>query len=229
MPPEWAENILIKRNPGSYIVRQSDKDPDELLLSYVYVSLKGIRQLKHVIVPEFQDSIFLKSKRIKKRLNDESIEVENFLKSFDCTDPVHPECKAQPFSFKKETGAEVDPLHLHRCSVCRYESEDLRKAQIHRNLHRAGLCSKCNRYFLQAGLSYHSKKCGKVELHHCDHEKKCDFSSPHKWVVSIHVKEVHCKAHPCPDQDCGKSFKSQELLQRHLKIHQPGPREKCTE
>ena len=55
MPPEWAENILIKRNPGSYIVRQSDKDPDELLLSYVYVSLKGIRQLKHVIVPEFHN------------------------------------------------------------------------------------------------------------------------------------------------------------------------------
>ena len=88
MPPEWAENILIKRNPGSYIVRQSDKDPDELLLSYVSVSPKGIRQLKHVIVPEFQDSVFIKSKRIKKRLNDESIGVEKFLKSFDCKDPV---------------------------------------------------------------------------------------------------------------------------------------------
>ena len=222
MPPEWAENILIKRSPGSYIVRQSDKDPDELLLSYV--SPRGI---KHVIVPEFQDSVFIKSKRIKKRLNDESIGVEKFLKSFDCKDPVHLDYEAQPSSFKKKTGPE--DVALHRCSVCKYESEDLKKAQKHRNLHRAGLCSKCDRYFPQHGLSYHSKKCGDVKLHYCDHEKKCDFSSPHKWIVAIHVKEVHCKAHPCPDPDCGKSFKSQELLQRHLKIHQPGPRERCTQ
>ena len=120
MPPEWAENILIKRTPGSYIVRQSDRDPDELLLSYV--SPRGI---KHVIVPEFQDSVFIKSKRIKKRLNDESIGVEKFLKSFDCKDPVHLDYEAQPSSFKKKTGPEDGALH--RCSVCKYENEDLIK------------------------------------------------------------------------------------------------------
>ena len=159
LTPTWAESILIKKSPGCYLVRQSDKDPDQLLLSYV--SPKGI---KHVIVPEFGDSIFLKSKRIKKRLSDESIEVETFLKSFGCKDPVYPVCEAQPSSFKKKTG--VEDGALHRCSACTYESENLKKAKKHQDGHRVGLCVKCDRYFPQKSLSYHSKQCRDVELRH---------------------------------------------------------------
>ena len=71
LSPKWAENILIKRNRGSYLVRQSDLDPDQLLLSYV--SEKGI---KHVIVPEFEDSIyFSKLNKLKNKLDDESVDV----------------------------------------------------------------------------------------------------------------------------------------------------------
>ena len=75
LSPKWAENILIKRNRGSYLVRQSDLDPDQLLLSYV--SEKGI---KHVIVPEFEDSIyFSKLNKLKNKLDDESVDVQKVL------------------------------------------------------------------------------------------------------------------------------------------------------
>ena len=57
LSPEWAENILLMKTPGSYITRQSDRDPEELLLSYV--SPRGI---KHVIVPEFEESLYLKAR-----------------------------------------------------------------------------------------------------------------------------------------------------------------------
>ena len=219
LSPKWAENILIKRNRGSYLVRQSDLDPDQLLLSYV--SEKGI---KHVIVPEFEDSIyFSKLNKLKNKLDDESVDVQKFLNSFGCKDPVSPFMEAQPSSFKKKSRLEDGALH--RCSVCSYENEDMKKAQQHRNRHRASLCSKCDGYVLQVGLSYHEKKCTDVQLHKCNHEKGCDYTSPHQWMVQRHVREVHCKPQPC--LECGKSFKTQVQLENHMKIHQPNQKEQC--
>ena len=169
LSPEWAENILLMKTPGSYITRQSDRDPEELLLSYV--SPRGI---KHVIVPEFEESLYLsKVKRFEKKLNDESVEVEKFLNSFDCKDPVTSEWEAEPPSFKKKS--QPEDAAKHRCSVCTYESEDLKKARQHRSLHRAGLCLKCDRYFHQNNLTYHSKQCKDVKLLKCDHADKCDY------------------------------------------------------
>ena len=81
--PQRAESILIKTKPGSYVVRQSDIDPDLLLLSYVTNDIKPC--VKHVIVPEFQASYSVKLAWFKKRLQDESEEVEKFLESFGCS------------------------------------------------------------------------------------------------------------------------------------------------
>ena len=93
LTPTWAESILTKKSPGCYLVRQGDSDPEQLLLSFA--SEKGI---KHVIVPKFQDSIFVVNKlnRFKNRLTDECIEVQKLLISLGCKDPVSPECEAQP-------------------------------------------------------------------------------------------------------------------------------------
>ena len=178
-----------------------------------YVSPRGI---KHVIVPEFEESLYLsKVKRFEKKLDDESVEVEKFLNSFDCKDPVTSEWEAEPPSFKKKS--QPEDAAQHRCSVCTYKSEDLKKARQHRSLHRAGLCLKCDRYFHQNNLTYHSKQCKDVKLLKCDHADKCDFSTPHKFVLDRHIKEVHCKPSTC--EECGKSFKSPKLLQSHMKRH----------
>ena len=125
-----AENILIKKQPGSYLVRQSDFDPDLLLLSYVTSDIKPF--VKHVIIPEFQASVSVKVARLKRRLQDESEEVEKFLKSFGCKFALPSDDEYQPAPFKKLT--RVEDGDLHRCSVCTFESDDKKKAQVHRSL-----------------------------------------------------------------------------------------------
>ena len=77
LAPKLAENILIKKKPGSYLVRQSDFDPDLLLLSYVTSDIEPV--VKHVIVPEFQASVSVKLARLKWSPRDESEEIEKFL------------------------------------------------------------------------------------------------------------------------------------------------------
>ena len=224
--PHWAENVLVKSQPGTYLVRQGDLDPGLLLLSYVTSDIKP--RVKHVIVPDFQESMYsFKIAKLKKRLEDESEEVEKFLRSFGCKFPHPSDIEAQPSSFKKKSKPEDGALN--RCSVCCFETENVKKAQSHRDHHRAGHCPTCDCYFLQERLAYHKRKCSKVEieLHKCNHEKKCDYSSPHKWMVERHMTQVHGKPHQC--QECGKSFKLSEQLERHMKRHQPGQREKCTQ
>ena len=221
--PQGAENMLIKCKAGSYISRQSDYDPDLLLLSYVANDIKPC--VKHVIVPEFHASISVKSAVFRRRLQDESEEVEKFLESFGCKFPLPSDFESQPTSFKKRT--KLEDGDLHRCAVCTFESEDVKKAQKHRNNHRVGSCSTCDSYLLQKNLSNHTQKCKTVQLHYCDHEKKCDFSSPHKWMVTKHVKQVHCKPLPC--QECGKSFRSPEQLECHMKRHKQTKKYKCSE
>ena len=64
--PQGAENILIKCKAGSYLSRQSNYDPDLLLLSYVANDIKPC--LKHVIVPEFHASKSVQIKRKKQQV-----------------------------------------------------------------------------------------------------------------------------------------------------------------
>ena len=210
LAPKGAENILIKKQPGTYIVRQSDLDPDLLLLSFVDVG----HDIKHVIVPELRGAPIYTKSVLQKKLEEESEEVEKLLQSFGCKYPVTAESECQPSSFRVRTQPEDGDLH--RCSVCTYESEDIKKAKRHRNSHRVGHCPNCDGYFLQKSLSYHIKKCTKVETHKCE---KCDYTSPHKWMLERHSREVHSKPHPC--DECGKSFKSPELLESHMKSHRP--------
>ena len=211
LAPNWAENILNKRKPGSYLVRQSDLDPSLLLLSFVDVG----HDIKHAIVPELRGASHYSMKR---KLDNDSDEVEKFLKSFGCKYPVISETESHLSSFKVKTRPEGGDGAMHRCCVCTFESEDLKKVRKHRDHHRVGHCSNCDSYLLQKKLAYHTKKCSKSKIYECEHEQKCDYTSPHKWMVERHVKEVHCKPHPC--QECGKSFKSSELLEGHMKIHQ---------
>lgn len=129
LAPKEAENILIKKQPGTYIVRQSDLDPDLLLLSFVGVG----HDIKHVIVPELRGaSNYTKSKSVlQRKLEEESEEVEKLLLSFGCKYPVTAESECQPSSFRVRTQPEDGDLH--RCSGCTYESEDIKKVKRHRD------------------------------------------------------------------------------------------------
>ena len=130
-----------------------------------------------------------------------------------------PDSESQPSSFKVKTWPEDG--ELDRCVACTFESEDIKKVKRHRDNHRVGYCPNCDSYFPQKNLANHIKKCSNVVTQKCD-QKQCDFSSPHKWMLERHMKEVHCKLHPC--QECGKSFSSPEKLQSHMKSHCHHPR-----
>ena len=220
LSPKLAENILIRKQPGSYLVRQSDLDPNLLLLSIVGVG----HDIKHVIVPELRGSSICSRSVMEKKLLDESEEVQKLFESFCCKYPVTPDSESQPSSFKVKTRPEDG--ELDRCIACTFESEDIKKVKKHRDNHRVGYCPNCDSYFPQKNLAYHIKKCSNVVTHKCD-QKQCDYSSPHKWMVERHKKEVHCKPHPC--QECGKSFSSPEQLQSHMKSHQPKKKVQCSE
>ena len=76
--PQRAEDILIRKQPGSYLVRQSDLDPNLLLLSIVGVG----HDIKHVIVPELRGSSIYSRSVMEKKLLDESEEVQKLFESF---------------------------------------------------------------------------------------------------------------------------------------------------
>ena len=175
LAPKWAENILIRKKPGTYLVRQSDLDPDLLLLSYVE------KDIKHVIVPELHSApIFSKKTALQRKLEDESAEVQKLLESFGCKHPVTSDSESQPSHFKVKTRPEDGTLH--RCSVCTFESGDVKKVKRHRDSHRVSHCHKCDGFFLQKNLTRHKIKCLTVKIHKCDFdEQKCDFSSPREY------------------------------------------------
>ena len=185
LSPKGAENILCMKKPGSYVVRQSDLDPELLCLSYVVGS-----DVKHVIVPELRGSPVNSKSIVQRKLEDSSEEVLKLLNSFGCKFPVKSKSEAQPTSFRVKTRPEEEALD--RCSVCTFESEEIKKVKKHKDIHRVSYCPSCDSYLLQKSLAYHTRKCSKVESHKCDHEENCDYSSPHKWMVERHMKEVHC-------------------------------------
>ena len=78
-----AEDIVIKQKLYSYLVRQSDRDPSRLVLTF------HDGEAKHFIIPDFGTEEHSK-RLIKDRLEDTSNEVEHFLASFGCQFPVLP-------------------------------------------------------------------------------------------------------------------------------------------
>ena len=81
--PGLAEDIVIKQKLNSYLVRQSDRDPSRLVLTF------HDGEAKHFIIPDFGTEEHSK-RLIKDRLEDTSNEVEHFLASFGCQFPVIP-------------------------------------------------------------------------------------------------------------------------------------------
>ena len=64
--PSLADSILIKQKPASYLVRQGDRDPSKLILSFYKDG-----RTKHIV-------------KDKDRLEDPSYEVDKLLVSYDC-------------------------------------------------------------------------------------------------------------------------------------------------
>ena len=100
--PAWAEDIIKEQNPHSYLVRQCDRDPSLLILSFS--TKRG--EPKHVVIPDFGSDGFSR-RLIKDRLEDTNQEVEKLLASYDCQNPVIPDIPATPVHQWKKRSAEV--------------------------------------------------------------------------------------------------------------------------
>ena len=81
-----AEESLIKQN--SYLVRQCDRDPGQLILSYQHDS-----RPRHVIIPDFGSEEEHSRRLVLDRLEEASDKVEHFLSNFGCKHPVIPTMK----------------------------------------------------------------------------------------------------------------------------------------
>ena len=109
--PSWAEDILIKQKTKSYLVRQCDRDPSKLILSF-YRDGKN----SHIVIPDFGTEGF--SRRfVENRLEDTSHEVDKLLASFDCQHPVSPDIPATQVPQWKKRSSEVTG-GAGRCSIC---------------------------------------------------------------------------------------------------------------
>ena len=82
----FAEESLIKQN--SYLVRQCDRDPGQLILSYQHDS-----RPRHVIIPDFGSEEEHSRRLVLDRLEEASDKVEHFLSNFGCKHPVIPTMK----------------------------------------------------------------------------------------------------------------------------------------
>ena len=88
--PSLAESILIKQKPASYLVRQGDRDPSKLILSFYKDG-----RTKHIVIPDFGTE-GCNRRLVKDRLEDTSYEVDKLLVSYDCRHPVVPFIPVSP-------------------------------------------------------------------------------------------------------------------------------------
>ena len=80
--PSLAESILIKQKPASYLVRQGDRDPSKLILSFYKDG-----RTKHIVIPDFGTE-GCSRRLVKDRLEDTSYEVEKLFLSYNFRHPV---------------------------------------------------------------------------------------------------------------------------------------------
>ena len=73
---------MIKQKPSSYLVRQCDRDPSKLILSF-YKDGKN----KHIVIPNFETE-GCSRRLVKDRLEDTSYEVEKLFLSYNFRHPV---------------------------------------------------------------------------------------------------------------------------------------------
>ena len=78
--PALAEKSLIKQN--SYLVRQCDRDPGQLILT-----VQNVSGPRHIIIPDFGTEEHSR-RLIIDRLEEASEKVEHFLFSFGCLHPT---------------------------------------------------------------------------------------------------------------------------------------------
>ena len=185
--PGLAEDIVIKQKLNSYLVRQSDRDPSRLVLTF------HDGEAKHFIIPDFGTEEHNK-RLIKERLEDTSIEVEEFLASFGCHHPVVPDLPFSPLPQWKKRRVE-DTGGSERCAICPAVG-DKKKMAKHLDYHQVKYCSTCKKYIRAKSYSTHLKQCSSIPpvLHRCD---KCEFSTPLKGNLVRHDKEVHSKPFTC--------------------------------
>ena len=208
--PGLAEDIMIKQKLNSYLVRQSDRDPSRLVLTF------HDGEAKHLIIPDFGTEEHSK-RLIKDRLEDTSNEVEHFLASYGCQFPVIPDLLFSPVPQWKKRRVE-DTGGSERCAICPAVG-DKNKMVKHLAYHQVKFCSTCHKYMKSSTYRNHLKLCSSIspELHRCD---KCDFSTPHKRSLVRHDKKVHSKPFACGLEECDMKFGSKEKMDKHTKRHE---------
>jgi len=211
--PSLAESILIKQKPASYLVRQGDRDPSKLILSFYKDG-----RTKHIVIPDFGTE-GCNRRLVKDRLEDTSYEVDKLLVSYDCRHPVVPFIPVSPVPQWKKRNTELSG-GPGRCSICPAVG-DPKKMVRHLQNHQVKLCHNCDKYVMSSDFSYHSKKCifDREKLLTCPHDK-CDFSTFHKGNLAKHEMVVHSKPFVCEVNECDKKFGKREQLEKHMKKHE---------
>ena len=137
--PALAEESLIKQN--SYLVRQCDRDPGQLILTYQNAS--GPR---HVIIPDFGTEEHSR-RLIVDRLEEASDKVEHFLSNFGCQHPVIPTFPISPVPQWKKRGPEVTDGQT-RCSICPAFGDKKKIVNHPFTHHKIQCCFKCEKYVM---------------------------------------------------------------------------------
>ena len=205
-------NTHMKIN--SYLVRQCDRDPSLLVLSY---SLSN-GELKHIVIPDFGTEGYNR-RLVQNRLEDNTSEVEKLITSYDCHKPVIPDTPVTPVPQWKKRSTELTG-GPGRCAICPAVG-DPKKIVKHPQKHKVKLCHNCDKYVMSSDFSYHSKKCifDREKLLTCPHDK-CDFSTFHKGNLAKHEMVVHSKPFVCEVNECDKKFGTREQLEKHVKKHE---------
>ena len=224
--PDLAEDILLKLNThmniSSYLVRQCDRDPSVLILSFTLVN----GELKHIIIPDFGSEGFSR-RLIKDRLEDTTCEVEKLLASHNCQNPVIPDIPVTPVPQWKKRSSELTG-GPGRCSICPAFG-DPKKIVRHPQNHHVKLCENCDIYVMYKTFAYHSKKCtfDREKLLSCPHDK-CDYSSFHKGHLVKHERAVHSKLFACELEECDKKFSTKQQFEKHMEKHEKSKKKEKT-
>ena len=133
--PSLAESILIKQKPASYLVRQGDRDPSKLILSFYKDG-----RTKHIVIPDFGTE-GCNRRLVKDRLEDTSYEVDKLLVSYDCRHPVVPFIPVSPVPQWKKRNTELSG-GPGRCSICPAVGDP--KKMVRLQNHQVKLCHNCD-------------------------------------------------------------------------------------
>ena len=195
---------LLESKEGAYLLRESDVKPCMFILSYVKSST-----VSHILIPNKNGKYF------RQTLEDAVEMTADIIASSDIyTSPVPPPGSPQA---QDCSGSETHDFDATKCYCCSFTSNNKKKLESHQKSHKVIKCAECKKWIKSGSITAHKRYCtDNLEKLSC---AVCGFETVHRSYMWAHRKNHILRPFLCREGGCRRSFRTQEELISHQKVH----------